>query len=177
MNVGGATELEIREKKMRVEDAVHATRAALEEGVIHGSGVAYLRPHNVLPQLKAGGDDEPQGFALSPKRWPNRSGRSPTMAVSIPVLRSAHRDRPPFRLFEVPRTKFHFACAIHSDAVMTQRSEPDEPKDRTSDAASLYSETWRLDHSRLNDGGRSRVSSPNSVRPSLLAISLLRIRR
>ncbi len=43
INVGAATETEMKEKKARVEDAMHATRAAVEEGIVPGGGVAYLR--------------------------------------------------------------------------------------------------------------------------------------
>jgi chaperonin GroEL len=52
INVGAATETEMKEKKARVEDALHATRAAVEEGIVPGGGVAYLRAANVLDNLK-----------------------------------------------------------------------------------------------------------------------------
>src|SRR6184192_1277673 len=52
INVGAATETEMKEKKARVEDALHATRAAVEEGIVPGGGVAYLRALNVLDGLK-----------------------------------------------------------------------------------------------------------------------------
>jgi chaperonin GroEL len=56
IKVGAATEVELKEKKARVEDAVHATKAAVEEGVIPGGGVAYIRAIPALEQLK-GSDD------------------------------------------------------------------------------------------------------------------------
>ena len=46
INVGGATEIEVKERKDRVEDALHATRAAVEEGIVPGGGVALLAPSN-----------------------------------------------------------------------------------------------------------------------------------
>jgi len=52
INVGAATEVEMKEKKARVEDALHATRAAVEEGIIPGGGVALLRAQDALGQLK-----------------------------------------------------------------------------------------------------------------------------
>ncbi len=58
INVGAATETEMKEKKARVEDALHATRAAVEEGVIVGGGVAYLRTINVIDKLKLSGDQK-----------------------------------------------------------------------------------------------------------------------
>ncbi|MDP2990237.1 MAG: chaperonin GroEL [Kiritimatiellota bacterium] len=57
INVGAATETEMKEKKARVEDALHATRAAVEEGVVAGGGVALLRCQSVLDKLEAKGDE------------------------------------------------------------------------------------------------------------------------
>ncbi len=58
INVGAATEVELKEKKARVEDALHATRAAVEEGILPGGGVALLRSIDVLDTLKVRGDDK-----------------------------------------------------------------------------------------------------------------------
>ncbi|HEU5056832.1 MAG TPA: TCP-1/cpn60 chaperonin family protein, partial [Kofleriaceae bacterium] len=52
IRVGAATEVEMKEKKARVEDAMHATRAAVEEGIVPGGGVALLRTQNALESLK-----------------------------------------------------------------------------------------------------------------------------
>ncbi len=57
INVGAATETEMKEKKARVEDALHATRAAVEEGVVAGGGVALLRAQSALDSLKLEGDE------------------------------------------------------------------------------------------------------------------------
>ena len=58
IKVGAATETEMKEKKARVEDALHATRAAVEEGIVPGGGVALLRAGKVLAGLKLGGDEQ-----------------------------------------------------------------------------------------------------------------------
>jgi len=58
INVGAATEVEMKEKKARVEDALHATRAAVEEGVLPGGGVALIRTLKALDSLKASGDEK-----------------------------------------------------------------------------------------------------------------------
>jgi chaperonin GroEL len=58
INVGAATETEMKEKKARVEDALHATRAAVEEGIVPGGGVALIRAQKVLDSLKLTGDEE-----------------------------------------------------------------------------------------------------------------------
>ena len=58
LNVGAATEIEMKEKKARVEDALHATRAAVEEGIVPGGGVAFLRTLPDLDKLKLPGDQQ-----------------------------------------------------------------------------------------------------------------------
>jgi chaperonin GroEL len=58
IKVGAATETEMKEKKARVEDAMHATKAAVEEGIVPGGGVALLRASKLLAQLKLGGDQQ-----------------------------------------------------------------------------------------------------------------------
>ena len=58
IKVGAATETEMKEKKARVEDALHATRAAVEEGIVPGGGVALLRAAKALAELKAEGDEQ-----------------------------------------------------------------------------------------------------------------------
>ena len=54
IKVGGATEVEVKERKDRVDDALHATRAAVEEGIVPGGGVALLRASKALELLKSG---------------------------------------------------------------------------------------------------------------------------
>ncbi|MFZ5980693.1 MAG: chaperonin GroEL [Candidatus Zixiibacteriota bacterium] len=63
INVGAATETEMKEKKARVEDALHATRAAVEEGIVPGGGVAFLRARTKLDQIKAS-DEEMVGVNI-----------------------------------------------------------------------------------------------------------------
>ncbi len=59
IRVGAATEMELKEKKARVEDAMHATRAAVEEGIVPGGGAVLIRAAKVLDRFKAFNDDEP----------------------------------------------------------------------------------------------------------------------
>ena len=74
VRVGAATEMEMKEKKARVEDALHATRAAVEEGVVPGGGVALIRASAALEGIRAG-EDEKVGIAIikksleEPCRW------------------------------------------------------------------------------------------------------------
>ncbi|MCJ0742147.1 chaperonin GroEL [Pedobacter montanisoli] len=62
--VGAASEVEMKEKKDRVDDALHATRAAVEEGIVAGGGVAFIRAVGALTNLKGDNDDETTGIAI-----------------------------------------------------------------------------------------------------------------
>jgi chaperonin GroEL len=78
IRVGGATEVEVKEKKDRVDDAMHATRAAVEEGVLPGGGVALLRSVKALSRLKPENDDQKTGIEIVRK------------AVQSPARQIAH---------------------------------------------------------------------------------------
>ena len=64
IKVGAATEIEMKEKKARVEDALHSTRAAVEEGVVPGGGVALLRTRDAIRKIKAVNDDQAVGIRI-----------------------------------------------------------------------------------------------------------------
>ena len=64
IKVGGATEVEVKERKDRVDDALHATRAAVEEGIVPGGGVALLRSIKALDSLKAENEDQKVGITI-----------------------------------------------------------------------------------------------------------------
>jgi len=64
VKVGAATEIEMKEKKARVEDALHATRAAVEEGIVPGGGVALLRGQSALDDLEGDNDDQNVGIKI-----------------------------------------------------------------------------------------------------------------
>ena len=74
IKVGGSTEVEVKERKDRVEDALHATRAAVEEGIVPGGGVALLRAAKALEELKADNEDQKTGINIVRKAlsWPAR---------------------------------------------------------------------------------------------------------
>jgi chaperonin GroEL len=74
LRVGGATEIEVKERKDRVDDAMHATRAAVEEGILPGGGVALLRGIKALEKLKVHNDDQRTGIEIVKKAlsWPVR---------------------------------------------------------------------------------------------------------
>jgi len=74
IRVGGATEVEVKERKDRVDDAMHATRAAVEEGILPGGGVALLRAVEALKRVKVDNDDQKHGVEIVRKAlsWPAR---------------------------------------------------------------------------------------------------------
>jgi chaperonin GroEL len=74
IKVGGATEVEVKERKDRVDDALHATRAAVEEGIVPGGGVALLRAASVLDKLNPENQDQKAGINIIRKAlaWPAR---------------------------------------------------------------------------------------------------------
>jgi chaperonin GroEL len=74
IRVGGATEVEVKERKDRVDDAMHATRAAVEEGILPGGGVALLRAANALDRVRMRNEDERHGVDIVRKAisWPAR---------------------------------------------------------------------------------------------------------
>ena len=74
IRVGGATEVEVKERKDRVDDAMHATRAAVEEGVLPGGGVALLRASVALKKVRTHNDDQKTGVEIVRKAlsWPAR---------------------------------------------------------------------------------------------------------
>jgi chaperonin GroEL len=74
LRVGGATEVEVKERKDRVDDAMHATRAAVEEGILPGGGVALLRAGEVLKRIRTHNDDQKTGVEIVRKAlsWPAR---------------------------------------------------------------------------------------------------------
>jgi chaperonin GroEL len=65
IKVGAATEVEMKEKKARVEDALHATRAAVEEGVVPGGGVALIRALDAIKKLKGDNEDQNHGILIA----------------------------------------------------------------------------------------------------------------
>jgi chaperonin GroEL len=89
IKVGAATEVEMKEKKARVEDALHATRAAVEEGIVPGGGVAYLRARAGIKNLKGDNADQEAGIKIvlraleEPMRQiVNNAGDEPSVVVN-----------------------------------------------------------------------------------------------
>jgi chaperonin GroEL len=87
IRVGGSTEVEVKEKKDRVDDALHATRAAVEEGILPGGGVALLRSVTALDDLKPANDDQRVGIEIVRRQSRRRCARS--RRTPVPKARSS----------------------------------------------------------------------------------------
>ena len=100
IKVGAATETEMKEKKARVEDAMHATKAAVEEGIVPGGGVALLRAGAVLDDLKKNGFDPDERLGIDivrraleePIRWIAQNAGYEGSIVMTKVKESKDRD-------------------------------------------------------------------------------------
>jgi chaperonin GroEL len=98
INVGAATEVEMNDKKERVKDAVGATKAAVEEGILPGGGVALLRARSVLDVLKADNTDEQMGIDIvkktmeQPVRWLAKNSGEDDGYVLKTILESKDKD-------------------------------------------------------------------------------------
>jgi chaperonin GroEL len=92
IRVGGSTEVEVKERKDRVDDALHATRAAVEEGIVPGGGVALARASLILAKLKAENEDQKHGIeivrkaALTPLRQISENAGEDGPVISGRVL-------------------------------------------------------------------------------------------
>ena len=106
IRVGGATEVEVKERKDRVDDAMHATRAAVEEGILPGGGVALLRSVKVLGKLKTENHDQKTGIDIVRK------------ALSTPAS-----TRP-----KVVRTALQDAASIAGPLMTTEAMVAEKPK-------------------------------------------------
>jgi chaperonin GroEL len=148
INVGAATETEMKEKKARVEDALHATRAAVEEGIVPGGGVAYLRTLPALAALKPA--TEGQGFGVEIIRkaleFParriaeNAGWEAPIVIARIQEGKGAFGFNAQTEVFEdltaagvidptkVSRTALQNAASVASLLLTTEASISDRPK-------------------------------------------------
>lgn len=151
INVGAATETEMKEKKARVEDALHATRAAVEEGIVPGGGTALLRCENALLDLKLEGDEAVGativGRTLSEPLRQLALNAGLEGAIVVEKVRSLEKDHglniqtnEYGNMFEegvvdptmVTRTALQNAASISSlllttECIITEIPEPEEP--------------------------------------------------
>ncbi len=154
IQVGAATETEMKEKKARVEDALHATRAAVEEGIVPGGGVAYLRSLAALQGVKAEGDQR-FGVQIVAKalEWPakriaqNAGWDGPVVVSKIVEGAGAFGFNAQTEVFEdldkagvidptkVARTALQNAASVASLLLTTEAMVAEKPKKKASPAA------------------------------------------
>jgi chaperonin GroEL len=149
MRVGGATAFEVKEKKDRVEDAMHATRAAVEEGVVAGGGVVLLTAAKALARLTAENADQRTGIEIVRKalQWPTRrialnAGVDGSIVVGKPMEKDdpaygydaqsgAYGDMFKFGVIDpvkVVRTALEDAASIAGLLVTTEATVAERPK-------------------------------------------------
>jgi chaperonin GroEL len=154
INVGAATETEMKEKKARVEDALHATRAAVEEGIVPGGGVAYLRSLQALRKLDLPEGDQRFGVAIVQKalefparRIAENAGWDGAVVVTrINDGKGAHGFNAATEVFEdlekagvidptkVSRTALQNASSVASLLLTTEAMVADKPKKKAAAA-------------------------------------------
>ena len=154
IKVGAATEVEMKEKKARVEDALHATRAAVEEGIVPGGGVALVRASNVLDKLDAN-PEEQVGLRIlkraceDPARWiSTNAGQEASVVLdkiksnkgSFGYNASTHEfgDMVKFGIIDptkVVRTALQNASSVAGLMLTTEAVVADSPDDKKMDAA------------------------------------------
>ncbi|MDU6244451.1 MAG: DNA polymerase, partial [Bradyrhizobium sp.] len=98
IRVGGATEVEVKERKDRVDDALHATRAAVEEGILPGGGVALLRATKVLDGVKTANADQKAGVDIIRRAMTRVEDALAEKKLSAQMLLQVHDEL----IFEVP---------------------------------------------------------------------------
>jgi chaperonin GroEL len=155
INVGAATETEMKEKKARVEDALHATRAAVEEGIVPGGGVAYLRSLEALEALSLPEGDQRFGVQIVAKalEWPakriavNAGWDGPVVVSRIREGKGAHGFNAQTETFEdldragvidptkVSRTALQNAASVASLLLTTEAMVADKPKKKSAAGA------------------------------------------
>jgi chaperonin GroEL len=155
INVGAATETEMKEKKARVEDALHATRAAVEEGIVPGGGVAYLRALPAVAAIKAPEGDQRFGVQIVQRalQFParriaeNAGWEGPVVLARIQEGTGAFGFNAQSEVFEdlekagvidptkVSRTALQNAASVASLLLTTEASVTDRPKKKGAPAA------------------------------------------
>ncbi|MGD6858392.1 MAG: chaperonin GroEL [Enterobacteriaceae bacterium] len=153
IKVGAATEVEMKEKKARVEDALHATRAAVEEGVVAGGGVALIRAANGISNLRGENEDQDMGIkvAIRAMESPLRqivanSGEEPSViANEVKASKGNHGYNAATEQYgdmicmgildptKVTRSALQYAASIAGLMITTECMVTDLPKDDKSD--------------------------------------------
>ena len=154
IKVGGATEIEVKERKDRVDDALHATRAAVEEGIVPGGGVALLRAIKALEGLKADNDDQKVGIDIV---------RKALQAPARQIVQNAGEDGSVVvgKILENAKYTFGYNAQTgeYGDLVSRGRHRPDQGGALRAAGCGLGrrpADHHRGDGGRAAEGGRAR---------------------
>ncbi|HEX7339999.1 MAG TPA: chaperonin GroEL, partial [Rhodanobacteraceae bacterium] len=151
IKVGAATEVEMKEKKARVEDALHATRAAVEEGVVPGGGVALVRALKAVEGLKGDNDDQDHGIAITRRALEaplreivSNAGEEASVVLNkvkegtgnfgYNAATGEYGDMIEFGILDptkVTRSALQYASSVAGLAITTEAIVADEPKDES----------------------------------------------
>ncbi|MBK1653914.1 chaperonin GroEL [Allochromatium vinosum] len=155
IKVGAATEIEMKEKKMRVEDALHATRAAVEEGIVPGGGVALVRALTAIKALKGANDDQTVGITIARRAMEEplrqivaNAGEEPSVILNTVADGSGSfgynaangefGDMMEMGVIDptkVTRSALQNACSVAGLMITTEAMVADEPKKEKAPAA------------------------------------------
>jgi hypothetical protein len=125
IRVGGATEVEVKEKKDRVEDALNATRAAVEEGIVPGGGVALLRAKKAIGKLTNDNPDVQTGINIVFKASKPRCARSPRTRASKARSWSTRSSRTSRRRSaSTRRTRIMSTCSRRASSIRPRSCAP-----------------------------------------------------
>ena len=167
IRVGGASEVEVKEKKDRVDDALNATRAAVEEGVVPGGGVALLRARKAVDKLTSENPDVQAGIkivlkalespirqiapelpASTPRSWSARCWRSKSNTYGFDAQAEEYKDLVQAGIIDptkVVRVALQDAASVAGLLVMTEAMVADAPK---KEAGASPDAGWRRRHGR-----------------------------
>ncbi|EFE7052028.1 chaperonin GroEL [Escherichia coli] len=126
IKVGAATEVEMKEKKARVEDALHATRAAVEEGIVPGGGVALIRAKAAIAELKGANEDQNHGIAIA-----LRAMEAPLREIVTNAANGEFGDMIEFGILDptkVTRSALQNAASIAGLMITTEAMVAEAPK-------------------------------------------------
>ena len=149
IKVGAATEIEMKEKKARVEDALHATRAAVEEGIVPGGGVALVRAINAVKDLKGANHDQDVGIGIARRAMEEplrqivaNAGEEPSVILhkvaegsgnfGYNAANGEYGDMVEMGILDptkVTRSALQNACSVAGLMITTEAMIADEPKD------------------------------------------------
>ena len=186
IKVGAATEIEMKEKKARVEDALHATRAAVEEGVVAGGGVALVRAQQAVTDLSGDNHDQDMGISIARRAMEeplrqivsNSGGEASVVLAKVAdkagnqgfnAQTDEYGDMIEMGILDptkVVRTALQNASSIAGLLITTEASVAESPKDESPPAMPPGGGMDGMGHDVGRPGPRQRRAAHRAARPS-----------